>query len=296
MSYIQDLKNVFIEKNRGIAQVIVVNVAVFLTTGIISVLFILFNKPLGSSDYIQNMLGVPADITRLMYRPYSLFTYMFVHAGIWHLAVNMLWLNWIGSILVDLVGSKKVVACYILGGLFASLIFIAAYNVFPLFATVKGSAFLVGASGSVLAVVLAAATLTPDFSLRLLLFGDVKLKYLALVAVLLDVLQIAGSNAGGHLAHLGGAAFGFAYIRLMQQGYDLSHWVYVPVEYVKSLFAPKKMSYTVSKPQNMAAKPQPEQLNNQQQIDEILDKISAQGYENLSSAEKEKLFRLSNKN
>jgi hypothetical protein len=218
----------------------------------------------------------------------------------------MLWLYWIGQIFQEYLGSKKLVAVYFLGGLAGAFMYILAFNIFPLFRSIIDTSFAVGASASVLAVVVGAATLLPNFTIRLFLFGNVPLKYLALAMVIIDLLSASGSNAGGHFAHLGGAVFGFVYIKQLQAGRDLGSGFNRMADWLVTTFKPSKksrlkVSYRNPNPSkeatvkttatSTAAATHPKVQ--QESIDRILDKIAQKGYDGLSKEEKEQLFRAS---
>ena len=124
--------------------------------------------------------------------------------------------------MMEYLGTRRLVATYFLGGLAGALIYVAAFNLIPLFGSQVNQAVAMGASASAMAIMVATATLLPDYQLGILFIGPVRLKWIALVVILLDLINVNGSNAGGHIAHLGGAAFGYVFIRLLRNGTDLS--------------------------------------------------------------------------
>jgi membrane associated rhomboid family serine protease len=305
-SILNDLRSTFSRDNNSLNQLILVNVLVFLVLSVVAVIVALFQLEAGWYLRISRYLAVPASLGNLLYRPWSLFTYMFVHAGFFHILFNMLWLYWIGQIFQEYLGSKKLVAVYFLGGLAGAFMYILAFNIFPLFRSNLDTSFAVGASASVLAVVVGAATLLPNFTIRLFLFGNVPLKYLALAMVIIDLLSASGSNAGGHFAHLGGAVFGFVYIKQLQAGRDLGSGFNRMADWLVTTFKPSKksrlkVSYRNPNPSkeatvkttatSTAAATHPKVQ--QESIDRILDKIAQKGYDGLSKEEKEQLFRAS---
>jgi membrane associated rhomboid family serine protease len=196
-----------VANGNSLNQLIVVNIVVYIGLSLIAVILALFKLQPGWYHIVSGYLAVPAYLPNLLFRPWSLLTYMFVHGGFFHILFNMLWLYWIGRIFQDFLGTKKLVALYFLGGFAGALMYIISFNFFPLFSTKLVSAKAVGASASVLAIVVGTATLLPNYTLRLFLFGNVPLKYLALFMIVIDLLSLAGNNAGGHFAHLGGAIF-----------------------------------------------------------------------------------------
>jgi membrane associated rhomboid family serine protease len=220
-----------------------------------------------------------------MLQPWSLITYMFMHDSFFHILFNMLWLYWIGGILQEYLGNRKVIESYLSGGIFGGLLYIITYNLFPVFKDQISFTYAIGASAGVLAVVVATATLLPDYAISLLFFGPVKLKYLALISIVLDFISIPNGNAGGHIAHIGGALAGFLFIRyLYQRGGHLFP------DKLFNLFE-KKPNFKVHSGNKM--KGHTVNITSQQEIDAILDKISKSGYDSLSKKEKEILFKAS---
>jgi len=247
-----------------------VNTIVFLVLGIAN----LFTK--GAVDsLVAQYLAFPSDISQWPTRFYTLVTYAFLHQNIFHILFNMLWLYWMGNLFLDFLKPRQFQVVYWGGAILGALTFALIYNLSPQLNT-NGS-ILLGASAAVMAIFSAITTLIPNYSIRLILFGDVKLKYLLLVYIIIDVIGTSpgSSNIGGNLAHLGGAFFGFVYIKLLQNGTDLSS------------FLVKKPKLKVVK--NEAPKKKTSQVN-QAEIDAILDKISKSGYENLTAKEKQTLF------
>lgn len=253
-----------------------INVFVFVVASLAGVVAV-FSNQRGWVDFqIQNYLAFPADFDRLPTRFYTLLTYQFFHAGLFHILFNMLWLYWIGQIFLDFLKPRQFHFVYLSGGILGALSFLLLFNVVPAFSA--QDATIIGSSASVMAILAATTTLVPDYSFRLLLLGEVKLKYLALVYVFLDILGTAGDNAGGSIAHLGGALVGFIFVKLLQSGTDWS-----------TLFKRKPKLKVV---RNKASK-KSDVFVNQKDIDAILDKISKSGYDQLSKEEKETLFKAS---
>ncbi|MFS8617576.1 MAG: rhomboid family intramembrane serine protease [Solitalea sp.] len=294
MSFLNELKQNIRQSGKVTYEFIAINVGLFL---IFNILFI-FERLIFRTGIIelfyQKYLFLPGSLENLVTRPWTILTYMFLHAGLWHILVNMLFLFWFGRLLEEYLGRKKVISLYFLGGIAGGLLYIISYNIFPYLQDQLDYALLVGASASVMAILVASATLLPDYTFFLLLLGPVKLKYIALVLVILDFLSIAGSNPGGMIAHLGGALFGFLFIRQLRKGNDFSKPFMKVVDGLGSLFRRKptlKVKYTNKSKAGNPAQP----LSKQDEIDAILDKISKSGYESLSAEEKNKLFRASGK-
>ncbi|REJ81807.1 MAG: rhomboid family intramembrane serine protease [Bacteroidetes bacterium] len=272
-------------------RLLIINIAVFVIIRVANSFSMLFMSPAFTLLQVADWLAVPAYLPKLLFKPWTLLTYMFLHWDFFHLLFNMLWLYWMGKILTEYLGPKKLFSTYILGGLSGAVLYIIAYNVFPLFSGALPGAFALGASASVLAITLAAATLLPDYPIQLLIFGQVKLKWLALVIVFLDLISISGSNAGGHIAHLGGACFGYIYITQLRKGRDLAAGFNKFIALFKIRKRQKMKVYRSEKGSdeqfNLNRK------NKQERIDMILDKISKSGYGSLSQEEKDFLFKSS---
>jgi rhomboid family protein len=284
----QNIQYKLLKSHSRIMLLIGINVAVYLLVTIPSVMENIFSRTDMVSLYVKEYLWLPASLTRLLHRFWTPFTYMFMHAGIFHILFNMLWLYWIGQIFEEYLGNKRTIGVYILGGLTGALFFVLFYNVLPIFAHEPGlvaGSTIVGASAAVMAIVIATATLLPDYTLFLMFLGPVKLKWLALFMVIVDFIGIAGLNAGGELSHLGGALFGFVYVKQLQRGND---WV----GFFTNMFKKRsKLKIAVkNNSKNTSNKPR------QEEIDRILDKISQSGYDSLSKQEKEILFRASKDN
>jgi membrane associated rhomboid family serine protease len=291
-SLADDIKNK-LKSNDTLTKLIIVNVAVFALFGLIHSFFALIRNPFDIYYYTEKWLTVPSSLNRLLYRPWSIITYAFYHEEILHILFNMLWLYWMGKIFAEYLGNKKLLSTYILGGISGALLYILFYNTFPLFSEAVEYSNALGASGSVLAITIAVATLLPDYTIYLMFLGPVKMKYIAAFTVLIDLLSMTGSNAGGHIAHLGGALYGFIYIRQLKKGNDLSSGFNKISDFISGIFNPNpkmKVAYkSSSKKKNPIARSEPDQ----ETIDKILDKISRSGYTSLSKEEKEILFKAS---
>ena len=298
---LDDLKRTFRQGNI-VVRLIYINVAVFVLGLLLAVVLGLFNIDI---NFLLHDLYLPADLLQLLRRPWTLITYMFMHAGIWHLLGNMLWLYWFGKLFLYFFSSKHLRGLYVVGGLAGALLYIVAYNLFPAFSTQLYSATLVGASASVLAIAIATAVREPDFRINLMFIGPVKLKYFALFIVLFDVLCVESDNAGGHLAHLGGALAGWWFVRGLGQGYDITHWINVCIDAVGGLFhkrerkprRPKMKMHVSNVGGNRTADYEYNARKKTQsdEVDRILEKLKKSGYSSLSEEEKRKLFEASNR-
>ena len=210
----------------------------------------------------------------------------------------MLWLYFLGTLFVQFIGERKLYTVYIAGGILGALLYILFFNIFPVFETVNSSAIALGASASVMAVVVGIGTYAPDYEIRLFGVISVKLKYIALVSFVMDVLSISSSNSGGHIAHIGGAALGFFFAKRWAKGKDITAWVGKSTDFLLSLVKPSKKSKMKVKYKRTSTNDYENgsrKKEEQAEIDSILDKISRSGYDSLSKKEKEILFRASGK-
>lgn len=274
-----------------ITKLLLINILVFAVQSIILLFFTLAGRQEIFTGFLK-YLYFPENFITFLHRPWTIFTYQFLHSplGIFHILFNMLYLFFFGRILLDFLNSRYVVPLYIAGGIAGALLFMLSYNLAPVFQTQNG--ILVGASASVLALVVAAATLVPDYTVLLIFFGAVKLKYIAFAALLIDIVSIsAGNNAGGHLSHLGGALIGFLFIKSYQRGMNWFNWIFTLEEKLKNLRRKKPKVVYKNTEQKKTKTELP--ADKQKQVDAILDKISKGGYESLSAAEKEFLFTVS---
>jgi membrane associated rhomboid family serine protease len=283
----QDIRIKMLHSGSRLGLLIGINIIIFLAINIPGVLTWVFTGHNLVSGYAFDYLALPAYLPKLLSRFWTPFTYMLMHDGILHIFFNMLWLYWIGQIFEEYLGNKRTIGLYIFGGLTGALFFVLAYNYLPVFAN-SGAAegtTVVGASASVMAIIIGTATLLPDYTISMMFIGPVKLKWIAIFYVLLDFLLIAGPNGGGEIAHLGGALFGFIYIKQLQRGHD---WIGA----INNIFKPTSKLKVAAKnsERNSNSKPR------QEEIDRILDKISQTGYESLNKQEKEILFRASKDN
>jgi membrane associated rhomboid family serine protease len=282
----QNISSKMLRSGSKLYLLIGINVIVFLAINIPAVIEWLFTGSTQVISYYSNeYLAIPAYLPKLLVRFWTPLTYMFMHDGIFHIVFNMLWLYWLGQIFEEYTGYKRTLGLYLMGGFVGALFYILSYNFFPVFAPVLSVSTAVGASASVMAVIVATATLLPDYTIPLFIIGPVKLKWLAIAYIIFDFLSIAGPNAGGEIAHLGGALIGFVYIKRLQKGHD---WISSITNLFKA--GPRLSNMKVVARNN--AKKGPSRPR-QEDVDQILDKISKSGYESLNKEEKEILFRAS---
>ncbi|WP_425636762.1 rhomboid family intramembrane serine protease [Algoriphagus yeomjeoni] len=306
-----NLRNAFKHSDNSLFKLIAINILVFFVV----LIFRVFMTIGGLGELYSTALSylmMPASLPRLATQPWSIFTYMFLHEGIFHILFNMLFLYWFGQLIHQFLGSRKLANLYILGGLTGAIFYVLIYNLAPYFSQSVDSSLMLGASAGVFAIVVGAATLSPNTTFFLLLLGPVKIKYIAIFYVILSFANSAGANAGGELAHLGGALLGYLYIVQLRKGIDWG----VPVQKVgiffEDLFSGRKSNVKVSYRSKAktstggnfssfkkAPKSTPSQISSdeatQEEIDKILDKIADRGYEALNKEEKRKLFEFSKK-
>lgn len=289
MDWVRKIKTFFLT-NDALTGLIAVNVAVFVLYHVARMFYSLFADV---QDFpLDHWLGTPADVDTLARRPWTLIAYMFFHQGILHLLFNMLWLYWFGRIFRTYFSGRQLVNVYILGGLTGALFYILSYNIFPAFAAAKHFAILLGASAGVLGVVMAISFYVPRYTVNLLFFGRIQLIYIALATLALDIVSISTSdNAGGHLAHLGGALFGYLFAANIHKGRDITAWLGKFCIRTGSLFKSKpKLKVAYKRPPTDDREYNRKKNEDQQEVDRILDKISKGGYESLTKKEKETLF------
>ncbi len=267
----------------AVNQLLFINIVAFFISYIPRILSYFF---LINLTGITRLFYLPADLSKQILQPWSWLSYMFLHTGFNHILYNMLFFFFIANLLEGFLGAKRIWRLYLVGGVFGGLFFVFSYNVFPVFASVLEGSTLVGASASVLAVVVAAGTYLPDYSVRLFGIIPIKLKWLALISIALDIAMIEQSNPGGHLAHLGGAMYGYLYVLNLKGKINMPSLDNL-LEKVKRKDRPideRKVK------RNKASK---NDFPNQEEVDTILDKISKKGYNSLTNKEKDILFRAS---
>ena len=258
-----------------------INILVFLIIGLIAVAEFLFKTNTSVASWLVRQLSIPANLEILANKPWTIITYMFLQREVFHILFNLLWLYWMGMIFMDFLNKRQFIFTYLAGGIAGALLYLLAYNTLPAFSELTQKSFLLGSSASVMAIVIGTATLVPDYTIRLLLFGAVRLKYLAIAYFVFDIIGMGGGNPGGSIAHIGGAILGFVFIKQLNNGSDLSRIL-------------KKRSKLKVVPNKSNTRSETIQTD-QDTIDNILDKISKSGYESLSKNEKDALFKASKK-
>ena len=284
-----------------VGKFIFVNVALYVLLLFIGVFSVLFNAGSLSAD-VLSFVELPASLGELALHPWTVLTYMFIHAGLWHILWNMLALYFFGRIFLNFYSVRHFVGIYILGGLFGALFFVLAYNLFPYFGPYLPFSCLVGASAAVLAVVVAAAVRSPQYRINLMFVGSVKLSTFALVVVAISFLMLSGENAGGNFAHLGGAFAGWLVADMLNKGRDLTQVVNGPIDWVSSLIVrlrtprKKKTKFTYTRGGRSADyEYNARKKADEAEVDRILEKVKNGGYASLSEEEKKRLFEASSK-
>lgn len=285
-SIIDDLKMQY--KFGGITQKLIYwNIACFLVSYVLFGLLGLINIKIDFLQYVS-LSSNPVD---LLWKPWSIISYSFFHSDFFHIFFNLIILNFSSQLFLTFFNQKQLLGLYLLSAVFAGIVFVSSFYLMDIIAPI------VGASGAIMAILVAVTTYQPLMKVRLLLVGNVKLWQITLVILVLDLLQIRMDNSGGHIAHLAGAFFGFVFVKLLENGTDLSKIVSTIIDFFVNLFkkSPSKPLKTVhknyKKPTEMATSRIVTKDKTQQQIDEILDKISRSGYDCLSKEEKEFLFK-----
>tara|TARA_Y100000768_G_scaffold315357_1_gene250294 strand:+ start:2731 stop:3597 length:867 start_codon:yes stop_codon:yes gene_type:complete len=282
---IEDIRNAWKKKDNGLIKIIIINIIVFVSISFIQVILTIS----GLSSFFTlliNKLMLPASLGTFILQPWSIISYFFLHMNFMHILWNMLFLYWFGKIISDNIGNNALISLYVLGGVIGGLFYMAIYNIVPYYSERVSDSLMLGASAGVFSVVVGSATLMPNYSFYLLLIGPVRIKYIALFYVLLSFFDVAGSNAGGEIAHLGGAFIGYVFIRQLQNGVNIGEGVINIINLFSDRKRRKKSTYDVNKGSIETS---------QDEVDKILDKISESGYSSLTEKEKERLFNASKK-
>ena len=292
-----------------LTKLIYINLAVFLAANIAYVIFSLLYSagfPQGETrEYFMSKwlsyFMVPASFERLLYKPWTIITYMFLHFNFFHILFNLLWLYMFGRIFLQYLTEKQLFSTYILGGLSGALLYMISYNLFPGLSHDLDKSEMLGASAGVMAVAMAISFYVPNYSVNLIFLGPVKLKYIALFFIFTDIIQIASNNSGGHIAHLGGVLYAYLFSIQLRRGKDIGQGFNKLMDGLVTMFSKRKRKMKVSY-KKKSVKDMTDMEYNQQkaakqeEIDRILDKIAKSGYDSLTKSEKETLFKMSGRN
>ena len=294
---INDLRELFRRGDIHI-RLIFVNTVIFLTITLVQIVLMLFRINVG--EWLR-WVELPASVSQFLSQPWSIVTYMFMHTGVMHLLFNMLWLYWFGQLFLYFFTSRHLRGVYLWGGICGGLLYMLFFNLFPYFEYVVDYTYMVGASASVLAVVAAVAYREPNYRVNLMFLGSLPLKYFALVVIGLDLLFVTTDNAGGHIAHIGGALGGLLFAYLLNRGTDLTRFINQAVDWFATLFTfqlkrrkPKmKVNYGGASQDSPQPQDKQQDTSRQQRIEEIRQKIKQSGYQGLTEEEKKELFNAS---
>jgi len=278
----------------SLTRLIYINIAVFLAIVVVSIIAFLLDNPALSVKAID-LLSVPASLKALLARPWTIITYMFTHKDIWHILFNMLWLYWFGRIFLEYLDQRKLVAVYLLGGICGAIVYVLSFNIFPVYKVMLAESVAIGASASVMAIVIAIAAYVPNYTINLLFIGRIRIIYVALVIFILTSAVDFSVNSGGKLAHIGGALFGYLFTLNIRKGRDIGKGINRIIDFFATLFKPRsKMKVTYRKPATDYDYNKIK-TEHQSRINHILDKISKGGYDSLTKEEKDILFKESQK-
>jgi membrane associated rhomboid family serine protease len=287
MSIIEDLKAQY--KVGGIAfRLLFWNIICFLVSYVV---FGLLQFVAINIDFLH-YVSLSSNPMDLLWKPWSVITYSFFHSDVFHIFFNMILLNFASQLFLTFFNQKQLLGLYVLSAIFSGFVFVLSFYLMNIIAPI------VGASAAIMAILVAVTTYQPLMNVRLLLIGNVKLWHITLFTiVVVDIMQIRDANSGGHIAHLAGAFFGFIFIKLLENGTDLSKIVTTIIDFFVNLFTKtpskpfKKVHRNYKKPIEKPTSRIVAKDKTQQQIDEILDKISQSGYDCLTKEEKEFLFK-----
>ena len=292
MDIVEEIKRTF--KNGSVlSKLLYVNLGLFVLVRLLGVVLFFAGNPF---DIVQ-WLGVPTYFTDLKFAPWTLVTYMFTHWKFTHILFNMLMLYWFGKIFLQYHSEKKMLGLYVMGGIVGAVMYLLAFNLIPVFKEM-GPNYMIGASASVVAIIIASAVYAPNYVIHLFLIGPVKIVWIALVSVFFYVIGITSFKAGGEIAHLGGALWGYIFMTQLKKGNYITERfdnfifnlgsVFKRKSNMKVAFRNKNVRNMSDREFNLQKKAEKENINH------ILDKISKSGYESLSKSEKEILFKMSN--
>jgi membrane associated rhomboid family serine protease len=294
------------QANNALILLIAINLVIFVILAFLKAVFYLnYKDGAEAMHYFNNNVlayfTLPAQLSDIGSRPWTILTHMFTHEGFWHILGNMLWLWVFGYIFLDLTGTRKIVPLYIYGGLAGAIAFVLSYNFFPALKPMLPNAEALGASAAVMAIAVGVTTISPGYRIFPMLFGGIPIWIVTTLYLVIDLVGIPRSNPGGHIAHLSGALIGFLFIYSFRKGYDWSEWMNKFFDWVNNLFNPDKPKKGRNIKQELFYKSERQPYKKtpnitEQRVNEILDKISQKGYSSLSEEERDILKRASQEN
>ncbi len=275
-----------------LTRLIYLNIAVWI---VVRLVFVGYSLSGVDGSWLLSWLSLPASSELLLSRPWTLFSFMFLHFEFLHILFNMLWLYWFGKIFLEYHSQQKLLSLYLFGGLAGGLAFLAAYNGLPIFQERLATSELIGASASVIAIVIASAVYVPNHIIHLAFIGPVRIKWIALISIVMYLISLSGENAGGNFAHLGGALWGWIYMSQLRLGRNITGWFDQILGGVGSWFTFKrklKIKHVSPNPDYDYNRSKKQQQN---EVNQVLDKIGKSGYESLTFEEREILFKMGQK-
>lgn len=290
MEWIKDFNRLF-QQATMLKKLIIINVAAFV--GVKLILIVLHLCTIENTQWLS-YLELPANLDTLMRHPWTVVTYMFLHTDIFHILFNMLCLFGFGQLFLLCFTPKQLLGVYIYGGIAGAIVYLAALNGFPYFAPTKDFSVLLGASASIMAIIVATAAYSPNYDVSLFLFGRIKLKYVAVLTFMISLLSVTGRNGGGELAHIGGALLGFLFGKRIKAGKDITRHFNLVIDKAITLFKRQPRSFKVSGRPKTDTEYRKEKRDNEEELNLILEKIKRSGYGSLSTSEKKTLFDRSN--
>lgn len=299
MAFIDDIKRYY-SSGSMLMRIIFINIGIFVMLRLLALGGFLFGT---DGAAVLQWVEMPSDIGLLLKRPWTLITYMFAHYDLLHILFNMLWLYWLGRIFMEFFSPKQLTGVYLLGGWGGAVLYLLAWNLIPQLAT-GPTMFLIGASASVIAIVVATAVYVPDYKIGLLFLGEVSIKWIAIVTVVIALLSLDAQNVGTSIAHIGGAIVGALFALRIRRGRDITRPLNAAIDAVLGLFngrsfhCPKLKRRSAQVKKDSAERAdathhRPTDEVNEEELDIILGKIKVAGYDALTDEEKDKLFKAS---
>lgn len=291
MGIIDEIKLSF-RNGSYLTKLIYINIAIWV---IVRLVFVGYRLSGSDGSQMLNWLALPASFELFIWRPWTILTYMFLHFEFLHILFNILWLYWFGRIFLEYHSQQKLLSLYLIGGFSGGIAYMLAYNLIPVFQKSIPDVQLLGASASVIAIVIAIAVYVPNHLINLVFIGPVKIKWIAFVSVLLYVINLSGDNAGGNFAHLGGALWGWIYMSQLMAGREITGRFDRVTDTFFSWFRPRrklKIKYNAPNPDYSYNR---NKVSQQDEINRVLDKIGKSGYDSLTFDERETLFKMGKK-